>query len=362
MATTQPAFTITSSTGEYGVTIATGLLRTTNLRGILAKSSIVADAFFKPYDLAGQPIWLEATEYEKSLDRAPALIEQMRKAGANRATLLTALGGGIIQDISAFVASVYMRGLTWVYVPTTVLAMVDSCIGGKSSINVGPYKNLVGTFHPPEHIYIDPSLAETLPRDQFASGLIEAAKICFTRGPASFNEYLAAEPSNTMPTQALEQVIRASLAAKKHFIEIDEFDKKERLLLNFGHTFGHALEGASNFAIPHGIGVGLGILCSLAFQRRCGVTYDGAPRVAQLEQHLDSMIRTLPNLGPILSEVQISEVLERFASDKKHSTAQFTVIVVNPQGEVVLEKYDRSPELDFRIRHAIESTLAQYMQ
>ena len=165
-----------------------------------------------------------------------------------------------------------------------------------------------------------------------------------------------------MSTPALEQVIRASLAAKKHFIEIDEFDKKERLLLNFGHTFGHALEGASDFAIPHGIGVGLGILCSLAFQRQRGIGYDAAPRVAQLEQHLDTMIRTLPNLAAILSEVHIPNVLERFASDKKHSTGRFTLIVVNPQGEVVLEKYDRTPDLDFQIRHAIESTLDQYMQ
>ena len=361
MATANPTFTITSSTGDYGVSIATGLLQTPALGQILAQSSTVADAFFQPHKLPGKPIWLKATEYEKSLDRAPALIEQLRRAGANRATLLTALGGGIIQDISAFVASVYMRGLTWVYVPTTVLAMVDSCIGGKSSINVGPYKNLVGTFHPPQHIYIDPALAETLPRDQFASGLIEAAKICFTRGPGSFADYLAAEPSITMSTPALEQVIRASLSAKKHFIEVDEFDKKERLLLNFGHTFGHALEGASDFAIPHGIGVGLGILCSLAFQRRRGINFDAASRVAQLEQHLDTMIRTLPNLGPILAEVQISEVLERFASDKKHSSAQFALIVVNPQGEVEMNKIDRTPELDFQIRHAIESTLDQYL-
>ena len=136
--TAQSDLTITASTGEYGVSIATGLLETPALRDILAQSSIVADAFFQPYSIPGSPIWIEATEYEKSLDRAPALIEKMRKAGANRGTTLTALGGGILQDISAFVASVYMRGLTWVYVPTTVLAMVDSCIGGKSSINVGP--------------------------------------------------------------------------------------------------------------------------------------------------------------------------------------------------------------------------------
>ncbi len=354
------SLTIESSTGPYGVSIATGSIDSPDLRAILTPATTIADAFFQTRPLPGKTLWVEATEHEKSLDRAPVYIEQMRAAGANRATLLVSLGGGILQDISAFIASVYMRGLPWVYIPTTVLAMVDSCIGGKSSINVGPYKNLVGTFHPPQHIYIDPSLAETLPRDQFASGLIEAAKICFTRGPDSFRTYLAANPSVTMSTPALQQVIAASLTAKKHFIEIDEFDKKERLLLNFGHTFGHAIEGASNYAIPHGIGVGLGILCSLAFQRSRGITHESTPIVAELTQHLDQMIRTLPGLATHLQSLDVTEVLERFASDKKHSTTQFTLILIDPQGTVVLEKIDRTPTLDQAIRQAIEHTIETY--
>jgi 3-dehydroquinate synthase len=172
------SFSISSSTGSYDVAVRQGLFA--EMIDHLQRPTYIADAFFESrFTPDHTPIFLEATETEKSLDRAPALIETMRSRGANRGTLLVAIGGGVIQDIAAFAASVYMRGLSWSYIPTTVLAMVDSCIGGKSSINVGPYKNLVGTFHPPSHIYIDPSLAETLPRDQFASGLIEAAKICF---------------------------------------------------------------------------------------------------------------------------------------------------------------------------------------
>ena len=360
MDTSNSPLTITASTGDYSVSIAVGLIASEGLRDALARSAVVADAFFRTRSLAGTPVWIEATEYEKSLDRAPALIEQLRAAGVNRGTRLLALGGGVIQDISAFVASVYMRGLTWNYVPTTVLAMVDSCIGGKSSINVGPYKNLVGTFHPPQHIYIDPSLAETLPRDQFASGLIEAAKICFCHGAESFTRYLAATPSIDMPTTALEQVIRASLEAKKHFIEIDEFDRKERLLLNFGHTFGHALEGASHYGIPHGIAVGLGILCSTAFQRSRGVDFMRTPRVAELEAHLDTLIRTLPGLAEVLRGIEVRDVLERFASDKKHATDTFTLILIAASGEVVLEKLPRTEALNAAIRGAIEATIETY--
>ena len=352
------SFEIKSSTGTYGVTVARGLCATST--AFLGHASYIIDKFFEPTFGAENTIFLAASEEQKSLDRAPELIEQMRRDGVNRSTHLAAVGGGVIQDISAFVASVYMRGLAWSYVPTTVLAMVDSCIGGKSSINVGSYKNLAGTFHPPQHIYVDPAFAETLPRDQFASGLIEAAKICFCRGGKAFEGYLSHDPSTTMSTDALEGVILESLHAKKHFIEIDEFDKKERLLLNFGHTFGHALEGASHYGIPHGIGVGLGILCSLAFQRGRGVPYAGAPIVAELTAHLDQLIRTVPSLREQLLKLDLADVLDRFASDKKHSPGKFTLILVAANGEVVLEKIDRTPALDAQLREAIQDVLETY--
>jgi 3-dehydroquinate synthase len=179
------SFSINASTGAYDVTIAEGSFATT--LAALESPHLIADEFFRHHlsSLERSPVLMEATEQAKSLDQSPALIEALRLSGANRKSLLVAVGGGVIQDISSFVASIYMRGLTWTYIPTTVLAMVDSCIGGKSSINVGLYKNLVGTFHPPQNIVIDPALARTLPADQFSSGLIEAAKICFCRGPES---------------------------------------------------------------------------------------------------------------------------------------------------------------------------------
>ena len=352
------SFEIHASTGSYQVTVERGFFASSVAS--MNSSTLIADAFFAQKLQGGNAIFLAASEEEKSLDRAPALIEKLRGAGANRATHLVAVGGGVVQDIAAFVASVYMRGLAWSYVPTTVLAMVDSCIGGKSSINVGPYKNLVGTFHPPQHIYVDPALAETLPRDQFASGLIEAAKICFCRGGDAFGRYLAHKPSISMSTAELEGVILDSLQAKKHFIEIDEFDKKERLLLNFGHTFGHALEGASHYELPHGIGVGLGILCSLAFQRSRGVEYGPVPFVAELASHLDQLIRTLPKLREVLLKLDLDDVLDRFASDKKHTPGRFTLILVGADGAVLLEKIERTPALEAGLRAAITNVLESY--
>ncbi len=349
------SFSITSSTGTYDVQVAEGSLE----RAVSAQNDtlVIADEFFRPRlaALAREPIFLPATEPEKSLDRMTSLIEQMRGRSATRRTTLTAIGGGVIQDIVAFAASVYMRGLEWSFVPTTVLAMVDSCIGGKSSINVGHCKNLVGTFHPPQHIYIDPALAETLPRDQFAGGLIEAVKICFCRGAESFEKHLSFQPSTVMATAALEQVIVNSLLAKKHFIEVDEFDRNERLLLNFGHTFGHAIEGASHYAIPHGIAVGLGIQCAITFQRQRGIRFENAAAIPRLEQHLREMIATLDDVGEILKAQSTPEIMKRLASDKKHTAGQFTLILPDAAGHVVLDRIDKSPASENALRSAIST-------
>lgn len=348
---------ITASTGSYTVD-----LESHSLARYLADTNgsvILADEFFRTTIMSGasNAIFIPALETNKSLDASPAYIEQIRKGGANRQTHLIAIGGGILQDIAAFIASVYMRGLAWSYVPTTILAMVDSCIGGKSSINVGPYKNLIGTFHPPARILIDPELIGTLPTDQQASGLIEAAKICFCRGEESFQRHLSLKPAAGMSTESLQHLILNSLQAKKWFIEIDEFDKKERLLLNFGHTFGHALEGASHYAIPHGIAVGLGILCSLAFQRQRGIDYSKAPGVAALETHLTQMVRMLPDLAIHLKDLVLDEVLERMASDKKHTASHYTLILIASSGDVVLEQIARTPNTDSRLKQSIHTMI-----
>ncbi len=351
------SFSVASSTGSYDVIVAQGIFTETLNR--VEEAHILADEFFRTaFETSpATPIFIEATEQAKSLDRTPQLIEHLRASGANRSTHLVAIGGGVLQDISAFIASVYMRGLSWSYDPTTVLAMVDSCIGGKSSINVGPYKNLIGTFHPPKVILLDPNHAKTLPRDQFASGLIEAAKICYCRGPEPFSAYLDHAPSIAMSIDALEGVILESLHAKKWFIEIDEFDKKERLLLNFGHTFGHAIEGASQYAIPHGIAVGLGILCALNFQRQRGIDFTTAPRVAQLEAHLHQMVHALPNLREHLQTLSLDEVLERIGSDKKHTTTHYTLILVAPAGEVILERIPKSAATDTQLQQSIHTMI-----
>ena len=335
------SFRVESASGSYDVFIEAGLFQSV----IRANKSdvVIADEWFATELTRNRiaAITVPATEAAKSMDAIPDLIVRLMQMGVNRQTRLLALGGGIVQDVAAFIASVYMRGLEWVYIPTTVLAMADSCIGGKSSINVGPYKNLAGTFHPPSSVVIDPSLTLTLTNEQRASGLIEAAKICYCRGRAAFAEYLAYTPTPSMPVEQIEEVIVASLNAKKWFIEINEFDRGERLLLNFGHTFGHAIEGASHFRIPHGIAVAAGILCAIELGKQLGRSYSKADQLQLLDSHLRRLLSEIPNLADELKNLSAAEILDRFEADKKHREDSYRVILVAESGAVELVKLPR---------------------
>jgi 3-dehydroquinate synthase len=353
------SFDIQSSTGAYRVTIENGLFQNVISAAASQKSGriFIADEYFAPvFEKTGiEAITLSSAETTKSLDAMPAVITEMRRRGANRQTELLAIGGGIVQDVAAFVASVFMRGIAWKYVPTTVLAMADSCIGGKSSINVGPYKNLVGTFHPPLEILIDPLLTDTLTPEQRSAGLIEAAKICYCRGEHEFGQYLSFNAGPHMPGNSLEPLLTASLMSKKWFIETDEFDQAERLLLNFGHTFGHAIEGAAHFRISHGIAVAVGILCALEYRKASGAPQNA--RVAALEAHMRHLAGASPELKMELDQLSIADIVERFQADKKHTATHYTLILPGPDSRIALTRHEKSPQVREQIGAAIAAAV-----
>ncbi|MDH7639927.1 3-dehydroquinate synthase [Sphingomonas oryzagri] len=328
------SFSVSASTGAYDVAIGPG-----SLAAVLADTRdqvVIADAFFADRLAAAgiDAILIDANEEAKSLDRVSDLIVALRERGATRGTRLVAIGGGVVQDAAAFVASIYMRGIDWVYVPTTLLSMADSCIGGKSSINVGRFKNIVGTFHPPVTVQVDATLTDKLSAEQKAEGLCEAAKICLCHGPDRFADYLALAPSAMSGAATLERVSELTLRTKTWFIEIDEFDRAERLLLNFGHTFGHAIEAASDFAVSHGLAVGLGMLAALELGRLQGRDPMPVGHVAAFAAHIRGLLATVPDLADRLSGVTIDAFFAAFESDKKHSRTAYAAIVVTPEGRV----------------------------
>lgn len=202
---------------------------------------------------------IEATELNKSLERIPNYISSLLQNGVKRGDILVAVGGGILQDIVAFIAAVLFRGLDWKFYPTTLLAQADSCIGSKSSINVAGYKNQIGTFNPPQSIHISTEVLKTLEEVDFCSGIGEIIKVHLIASQKDFEEIEKKYDCLASDSDILLTAIYRSLEIKKELIEKDEFDQNERLVLNYGHSFGHALESATQYEIPHGIAITLGV-------------------------------------------------------------------------------------------------------
>jgi 3-dehydroquinate synthase len=210
--------------------------------------------------LAGQPhLEIVATEEQKSYQGLMPLIGSLIDLGFRKQHRLVAVGGGITQDATAFVASILYRGVGWIFYPTTLLAQCDSCIGSKTSINFGSAKNQLGGFYPPLHVVVDLSFLDTLSSLELRSGLGEMAHYFLIAGEDDFGRF-GAEASRALEDRSvLCGLIARSLAIKREYIEQDEFDRKERQVLNYGHSFGHALESLSNYRIPHGVAVSYGM-------------------------------------------------------------------------------------------------------
>lgn len=205
-------------------------------------------------------ISINATEHQKSFNSLSSIISKTISLNFKRGNKIIAIGGGITQDISSFLASIIFRGVEWEFYPTSFLSQCDSCIGGKTSINFKKNKNQIGNFYPPKRIYIDHSFLNTLNDKQVRSGVGEMSHYFFLSSQKDFiyfkKNYLKCLKLDKV---SIRNLIERSLTIKKFFIEIDEFDKKERLVLNYGHTFGHAIESLTNYAVPHGIAVAHGM-------------------------------------------------------------------------------------------------------
>jgi 3-dehydroquinate synthase len=295
----------------------------------------------------------------KTLEKMPNVILKMREAHLNRTSHLVAIGGGIIQDIATFVTSIYMRGITWTYMPTTLLGMADSCIGGKSSINTLGYKNLIGNFYPPKSISIDMRFIKTLDADQVIGGLFEAVKICYAKDNATFLAYLQDEPKFPLNASLAQRLLSRALKTKKWFIEVDEFDQNERLLLNFGHTFGHALEAGTDFAIAHGIAVGVGMVIAIEYAKQNNhLNQEGLGRAQMLSNHVRLMIaESLSELVANFPKLDLVQIVEKFDHDKKHQTNSYRMIIPKEGGALTIINQDKTEEVRQKITKAYQSGL-----
>lgn len=281
-------------------------------------------------------IILEATEDEKSLQRIIPVIELLVQHKIRRSHHLVAIGGGVIQDITCFIASVLLRGIDWHFVPTTLLAQADSCIGSKSSINLESSKNIVGTFYPPRTVWVDASFLASLGDSELRSGIGEILKVHAIDSPESFDSVAVNYQSMFADRTILQNYIRQSLLIKKQFIEVDEFDTGIRNIFNFGHSFGHAIETATNFGVPHGIAVtmGMDIACQISHARGLLPT-----------KHLERMRGHLrKNYLPFRDiEIPFNDMLNALMRDKKNTTTMLGLIL--PTGDrPIIERVEILPD------------------
>jgi 3-dehydroquinate synthase len=276
---------------------------------------------------------VEATEDQKSFEQLAPIFVWLLQNGLRRDGCLLVVGGGVLQDIGCFIASVLFRGLRWELVPTTLLAQCDSCIGSKSSINIESYKNQIGTFYSPHRVCLVYSVLKTLPWDEMRSGLGEAIKLHLLTSEKDFQELMGDLDSLPGNEQVLPKWIRHSLEIKKVYIEKDEFDKGVRNLLNYGHTFGHAYESASHYGIPHGIGVTLGMLTATFVSAKLGwVSHD---------YFKDLRNRLRPWYQPYESKLKaldLEKILGAIKHDKKNTREAVNCILTRGAG-----KMDKSP-------------------
>lgn len=204
-------------------------------------------------------IIINAEEKNKSIENSIIIVQKLIANNIRRNHVLCAIGGGIVQDITCFISSILFRGIKWEYIPTTLLAQADSCIGSKSSINMGDAKNILGTFCPPSNISISINFLKTLDDREILSGIGEIFKVHAIAGRDAFNSLAEDYDGLFSNPNLLKKYSLNALLIKKKYIEIDEFDQNNRLIFNYGHSFGHGIEAATNFKIPHGIAVTIGM-------------------------------------------------------------------------------------------------------
>ena len=285
-----------------------------------------------------------AGEVSKSLGQSEKLCREMTQAGHDRKSFVIALGGGVVGDLAGFIAAIFYRGIPFVQIPTTIVAQVDSSIGGKTGVNISEGKNLVGAFHQPALVIVDPETLRTLPAREFNEGFAEAIKHAAIRDAAMVEELAALNPaSRDVPAD----LIARNIAIKARVVEEDEHELKDiRALLNFGHTIGHGIEAAVPYGeMLHGEAISLGIRAALYLsEKHAGLSRDDSRKILDLLARYD-----LPLILPASIPTEI--VMEKLARDKKFSAGAIRFVVLDAIGSAKVIKTIATGDILEAIEH-----------
>jgi 3-dehydroquinate synthase len=309
-----------------------------------------AAAGFNP---AAPLVVIESGEAHKTLENVERILIRALEAGLARDSLFVGFGGGVITDMTAFAASLYMRGAKVELVPTTLLAMADAAIGGKTGVDFGNYKNCVGTFYPAQKVHISIAALKGLEEREYRSGLAEVFKTALLYAPKLF-QILAERKDEVMArdSELLLEIVKRCVQAKAHVVERDLRESGERMYLNLGHTFGHALESAAGFgAVTHGDAVAWGIARALALGARLGVTDSGyvADVIPVLESYGWSSAPVHPALAAKIASGELSHdsaanlLLQAMKNDKKKKGGAVRFVI---QREINSTLVSEAPDAD----------------
>jgi 3-dehydroquinate synthase len=338
-----PVISLKTPSASYDITISRGLVRTLGPR----IKKLKAGKPYRPFVITSPEIWalwgetllesfaeqptvlfLPSGESHKRLRSIESLSEQLAEAGADRDALLIAFGGGVIGDVGGFLAAIYMRGVPYIQVPTTLLAQVDSSVGGKTGVNLAAGKNLVGSFHHPLAVFADTDMLGTLQGAELRAGLQESIKAGIIRDARLF-AYLEKNADAVLSgdVKALTQVVAASVRVKADVVANDERESGLRMILNYGHTLGHAIEAATRYKqLLHGEAVGWGSIAATSL---------GLMRGMISESQAERVVNLILRYGPLSSFKTTAEKLVALtASDKKNRSGTLSFILPTGIGSV----------------------------
>jgi 3-dehydroquinate synthase len=357
-----PVIPVNTPSAKYDVTIGANLLRTLHPR----LKKLIKDKPFRPFVVTSPEIWalwskpfltsfpkdekgaptilfLPSGERHKRLASVESLAQQLATAGADRDSLLLAFGGGVLGDMTGFLAAIYMRGIRYVQIPTTLLAQVDSSIGGKTGVNLQAGKNLIGSFHHPQAVFADTNLLATLPPAELRAGLQESIKAGIIYDPKLFrymeqNADAILAPKKNPDPAALTRVVTASVRVKADVVSKDEKESGLRMILNFGHTIGHAIEAATNYKqLLHGEAVAWGSIAALNVARnRKAIDPKQADRI-------ESLILRYGPLPPF--KATANKLVALTSRDKKNRSGTRSFVLPTAIGKTEIVRNVTEPEL-----------------
>jgi shikimate kinase / 3-dehydroquinate synthase len=324
--------------GRYNVIVGRNLLpRLQELAEIDGPLVIVTDTnvgrlYADQFDI--EIITVPAGEYYKRLETVAYLYDEFLAAGLDRQGTVVALGGGVVGDMAGFAAATYMRGVGFVQCPTSLLAMVDASVGGKTGVDLPQGKNLVGAFKQPAAVIADLDTLPTLPPEEFAAGMAEVIKAGLIGAPHLFERLESSEQAidRHAAPEALGSMVVEAIRVKQEVVQADPFESGRRAVLNLGHTFGHAIEQASDYRVSHGFGVAMGLV---AATRLSAVLGHCSP---SLEGRVERLLRKhrLPTRIP--AELAAEDIVQAMSSDKKKTAGQLGFILMREAGEVFISR------------------------